>query len=567
MRKRRISTILAAGSAAVLMLSGFDSAMTVEQLQEKSEGALAGVTSMQGNLKGIANMILKISDGTEGGESVDVPMGGEFQFDYTLGLEPLLTDVKISYDAEMMGQIFSGSLQMLIRETEDGSGMAYMNMEQNGSGDGWTAAPAQADKVAELKDAIRAGLSGDMSALTDSPLSSDTGVDIAAVNEITQKVKDKVNPLMTITQGGVNGKTGNDLYVLSAELTGDVLSSIITDAMAASGQGPENMSLEMVQAIVGGLNVKLKSEIDSGTYLPTSMEADMSDSDFSALGSVLASSMLGAGSSTSAQIEVQTIKILGSFLFNDPVDLTIPQEALDAAANADSPAAQGGTEPAGTDTADGALDADDGVGDLIGSYLTGGAATGSETVKADTTGTDTAGTDTTGTDTAGTDESEGGAVINPDGSYHLEYQYSPEVLKTADVDQPAGMTLSYGSEDYVSFWDDDYRNKISLSVFSEDTEEETVREELDTSYMDSNSDYSNVQAGEVRQTTLADGRVVYYGTLTYSYGGYDYGATYAAVRGRDSIVSLELEYNDENYVFTEATEEQVKDACGLVHAA
>ena len=59
MRKRILATI-AAGSAAVLMLSGFDSAMTVEQLTENSKNAMAQMTSMTQKAPGRNRMKTKI---------------------------------------------------------------------------------------------------------------------------------------------------------------------------------------------------------------------------------------------------------------------------------------------------------------------------------------------------------------------------------------------------------------------------------------------------------------------------------------------------------------------------
>ncbi len=554
MGKRRIGGIIAAGLASVLMLSGFDSTMTVEQLQENSMNALAGISSMEGDVSGNAHATLSISDGTEGGESVDVPIDGKIQASFTIGLEPLASDIGISYDANMMGQSFSGSIQMIIQEVEDGSGMAYMNVDSNGEKTGWTAAKTDAAQIEELKKSFKAGLSGDMSALSSSTAVADAGVDASAVADMTQKLKDQLLPLMQITQGGTSGVTGNPLYELNAEVTGDAFVSMVTEAMAAAGQELDNMSLEMVKALVGGLNLKMKTEIDSGTYLPFRFEIDMSDSDFSALGSLLVNSMMGAESAGNAQIDVGMLQMRGSFLFDNPVNLTIPQEALDAAANAASTgtAQTGGsdptgTDPTGTDPTGTDLNTGDGLDGLIGGNLTGGV--------------------TVETDASGDDGLNSEPVMNPDGSYHLEYDDYSGGKKTADVDAPGdGMTLSYGSDNYLSFWDDGY-NTIVYSLYSEDTEEETVRENMDVSYMEGNSDYSNIQVGEIQQTSLPDGRVVYYGTTSYTYGGYNYGTTYAAVKGANSIVNVELEYNDGNNSFAEATPEQIIAACSLVRAA
>ena len=67
MRKRIIGGIVA-GAAAVLMLSGFDSAMTVPELQEKMKSALAEVNSVSAVITGRASSDLEISQGGEDGD-------------------------------------------------------------------------------------------------------------------------------------------------------------------------------------------------------------------------------------------------------------------------------------------------------------------------------------------------------------------------------------------------------------------------------------------------------------------------------------------------------------------
>ncbi len=334
MRKRRIGSIVSVGAAVILMLSGFDSSMTAEQLQEKSASALAGVSSMEGSVSGTVDTVMTVSEDAQSGDSTDVPVGGTVELSYKVGLEPLAMDIDFSLDAVMMGQTFSSSMQMIALESEDGLGQMFINMTDNGAPLGWSAEKLEPSEITKLKDMLRSGLKGDMSVLNSNSVAAETGTDTSMINDMVKGLKDKVLPAVQIQKGGISDDTGNDLYELKAELTGDMFVSLVTEAMQASGQKMENRSLDMVKALLDGLTIKITSEIDAGTCLPFRFKADMSDSDFSALADLLLDSMKGPKSQGSVQIDVKKIELQGTFSFDKPVEVTVPQEALEATMNA-----------------------------------------------------------------------------------------------------------------------------------------------------------------------------------------------------------------------------------------
>ena len=99
--------------------------------------------------------------------------------------------------------------------------------------------------------------------------------------------------------------------------------------------------------------------------------------------------------------------------------------------------------------------------------------------------------------------------MNPDGSYRIQTEDYEGNVKAADVFTPDGLRLSYGSENYLGFLKDDYTLDVNYLVAYQDTPQQAVEDELDTTYYENNSDYSDITRTEVLQTTLQDGTVVY----------------------------------------------------------
>lgn len=541
MRGKRFLGMIAVGSAAVLMLSGFASAMTVQELQEKAKSALAQVNNMVIEMEGNAAAAMSISDGTEGGQSMDIPIKGNVELYMNMVIEPLQLAMEVSYEGEAMGQGGSGGIGMAIMEAEDGTGTAYMiSIDANGEDSGWQAAPVDAETITQAKESLRTSLSGDVSALGSNPALQGTEVNMEQMASVMNQISEQVLAKTQIEEG-------DGTYIVTGNLTGADFSAMLPSILEASGQEVDNMSLQMVQTVVSGLVMNMVSEFDANTYLPISAEIDMSQSDFSGIADLMMSSMMGGAEGVSAQINVDELNLSFTANFTDVEPITLPQEALDAAA---ALASGGGT----TDTS-GGVD----IGGLIGQNLTGGT---------DTTDT---GTDTTGTGTDTTipsDDPMAEAIKNPDGSYLLTYEKYDGTVNKANVFTPEGTRPSYGNESYVSFKNDTTKTSVSFTVLgARATEEETLADAMDTTFMEGNEDYSEISKSDVRQVTLDNGTVVYYGTATYLYGGYRLGGTFAVLKAGDSIVKVEVQAQDAQYNVVEADEATVKTMCNAVAPA
>ena len=521
MRKRILSTI-AAGAAAVLMLSGFDSAMTVQELQEKSKAALAEVDSMWVVMNGSANANLSMKQNGENGASMDIPINGNCDMSYRFVVDPFQLEVDIQYSGEAMGQGMAGGTQMYLLENEDGTGMSYMDVFESGE-DHWSASTLGTDEMKKMKDMMTAMLGGDISAL-DGMSDFNSSMDSAAMQEIVKKYQDQYTNLMKIAPQPAM-KDDSECYELTMELSGNDMYQMLVDILSASGQTPDDASLQMVQAVVGGIRMKVDTLVDAQTFLPAYGTIDFSESDFSSIGNTIVESMGGTGGDMTASLDVSELGMTANFTFNEPVAVEVPEEAKAA------------TQPTGESEI--GID----LGGGIGGILTGG--------------------DDTGSDGTGSDDSDG-AIQNPDGTYHLEYQAFDGTTRSADVTPPEGLRLSYGSKDYISFTNDDYSYDVIYSMFSGDTPQETVEANLDVSFMESDSSYTDVSRTEVKTTTLPDGREVCYGYKAYTYGGYKMGSTECAVQGPNSVVVVSIEKQDEQRNSIEASEQEIQSAAALV---
>ena len=525
MRKRILATI-AAGSAAVLMLSGFDSAMTVEQLTENSMNAMTQMTSMSATMHGQATAGVHVSQGGENGATMDIPMNGTLDLNMDLNMEPLQAAISFSYAADAMGQGGTGTFQLFMVENEDGTGTAYAGQSADGGQMEWNASTADAETFAQVKDAMKAAMSGDISAITS--MSGDSSLDPAALTAMMEKYKEQFLGKAQLTPQSVTAVNGKECYELTADLNGDDITQMMNDVMSAAGQVVDTSSLQMMQPILGGLALHMESRYDVETFLPVEAVIDMGGSDFSAFSEMLASSITGGAEGVTASVDVSALNMTAGFKCNEPVTVTVPQEALDAANSSST-----GT---GTDLTTG------GIGGLLG-------------------GTDD------GTDYSGLDTTDEGPVQNADGTYQIAYEDFEGNTYTANVATPDGLTLGYGSDNYLGFNDSGYDLSVNYLVSYQDTPEMAVDDDLDVSFMESDSDYSEVSRTEVMQTALPDGTVVYYGSNFYRYNGYLLGGTVCALQVGDAVVKFEIEKDDENNDRVAATEEEIQQYASVITPA
>lgn len=526
--KKRIAATMAAGAAAVLMLSGFDSSMTAVQVQEKAKEAIAQAESFTIDLQGSGSANLSVKQEVENGAAMDIPINGNTTASWQISMEPFQMDLNVSYTAEAMGQGMDGQMEMILVENEDGSASTYEKVSSTTEPGEWQAGTMDAQTLTGIRDMVRSALAGDTTVLSGAGLGNGS-MDAGAIAGLVEKYQEQLANMVQLSPNPVD-VNGKECYALSLDLQGEILTQMVSDVLSASGQTPDDTTWQMMQAVLGGFRIQIESAIDTQTFLPVSGSVDLGGSDFSAIEQLLLSSVSGGAEGMAAHLDVSALNVACDFGFNEPVSVTVPQEALDA----------------GSASPDLSLNTDD----LIGSLLNGG-------------GTDVG--DLGGADT-GADQQEG-PVMNADGTYRITYEDYQGNVRKADIAVPEGMVLSYGSDDYISFRDESFSKTVSYSLYTMDTPEETVESDLDVSYMEGNSEYRDVTRTDVLQTTLEDGTVVSYGFKGYFYGDYRLGGTECALQAGDSVVDFEIQFEDENLNVYEVSEEDVRYFASLIRPA
>ena len=89
----------------------------------------------------------------------------------------------------------------------------------------------------------------------------------------------------------------------------------------------------------------------------------------------------------------------------------------------------------------------------------------------------------------------------------------------------------------------------------------------DTSYMDGDEDYSDIQVSDPVEVALENGNTAKYVTVRYMYQDSLMGSTYAVIPVGDMAVMVEIRLEDENYEPITPTEEQIIAYTSVVKVA
>lgn len=316
--RNRLLASAAAASMSFLLLSGFDSSLTAEDVQKNMQEALASMGGLNANVQGTADVTIDIS---AGGETQSLPISGSMNYTVTLIEEPfqMALSGSASGDASAMGMAGGIEMEMYVMGQEDGTGIAYVRIPE-GEDTGWHAAQIPAEDLAQLTQTLKASLSGDASAAGEQ-----MGIDLSSLQE-------QMIAGMTLEADAVN-VNGVDCYELSQTIDGDTLYSVVSEVVGAvPNAGIDESALSAFQMLFSGLRVDAVTDCSVDSFTPVYGSVDMSGSDFSTIGQMLGSMMLsGDGSQEMPQIGVTANALNYSVSFSDvPADIEIPAEALAA---------------------------------------------------------------------------------------------------------------------------------------------------------------------------------------------------------------------------------------------
>ena len=94
------------GTAAVLMLSGFDSAMTCEDLQKNAVEAMKTVEQYSGTFDAGADISATLTQAGENGAQMTLPIEGEMQGSFSMTKEPLAAGIEMHATIGEVGVVF-----------------------------------------------------------------------------------------------------------------------------------------------------------------------------------------------------------------------------------------------------------------------------------------------------------------------------------------------------------------------------------------------------------------------------------------------------------------------------
>lgn len=335
MKRIGITALTAAGLASVLMLSGFDSAMTPQDLLDKAQKAQAEKDFGTIRIGLDADVVVQI--GEEASTATNAPMTGQGDMTVSYTVDPFAVSISGNLEGSALGQSGQGTIQEYITENEDGTGSIYVGEEGStdggsqteGSGMNWTAQSIDAGKMKTMKEAVTAARSGDYSTL------QAAGLDIEGIRK-------SLTDVSTITSEPVQAG-GKECYEMVTPIGGDTFSSALDQLMNSElmkgKEGSMDQSvLDMAGLMLQNMSMNLVTDYAADDLLPVHGEMDLSGSDFSWIGDMIAqiSQAQAAGSdSGSSQIpavsvNVNTLKGTVDYDFETPVSIVIPEEAKNA---------------------------------------------------------------------------------------------------------------------------------------------------------------------------------------------------------------------------------------------
>ena len=517
---RRLLGVLGVGTAAVMMLSGFDSAMTVADLEKNSFEAMKSAEQFSGDFSAGADVTVTVTQEGENGATMSMPLNGEMTGTFCMTMEPMAAGMEMQFSGSGAGEEGSGSMQLYVVENEDGTGTGYVHAVTGDSDTGWEASEISAEEMEQMKDAMDQVMSGDIDGFLDQYTTETSDLDAEQIKELMAKYKEILGNASQLGTEPVD-VNGHEAYEVVCDITGDVLTQLISEGAAVAGEALDESVLGMVGTVASSLDILVSSYYDTETYLPLAGNVNLAGSDFSAL-SQIAAGLMGADGVGSVDLAVNRLGSEFNISYDDFGGVVVPEEALSA------------------DVASGSA--------VIGSIV------------------DDAGSLFGGSGDTDYSPTEG-AVFNEDGSCHLEDEnYEGEKL-AIDVYPPEGLECSYATDSYAAFSDENYRTNVSYSLYTYADADEALGYMTDVSYMDGNDDYSEIQVTDPVEVTLENGNTVKYATVSFNYQDSPMGSTYVTIPVGDMAAMIEIRLEDENYDLVVPTEEEIIAFASAVNIA
>lgn len=307
MKKKLVLGLAVLGTAS--MLCGFDNTQTANDVLQKTQDAtknVAGATmTMKMNLDGALN----VSDGSTT-STLQAKLTGNF--DLAANMDPYGMKMEGNVEMSFFGQNQTVDLEMYGLTNEDGAFDSYIYTKDSATGEGqWQ---HTTDSSIDYSQLINLSNSFNVSDYADWGLTFELAPEAAEVD-------------------------GKECYLLTAVIDKDALNTLINNSSELTGEDlSSDTDVATALAYLDGISLKLQYYIDTTTYLPVSMHMDLNDSDLTNLNALLAGALASSSDDTStAELVLNDLSFDISCTYGDAVDITVPDEAIQAAQDVENP--------------------------------------------------------------------------------------------------------------------------------------------------------------------------------------------------------------------------------------
>lgn len=307
MKKKLVLGLAVLGTAS--MLCGFDNTQTANDVLQKTQDAtknVAGATmTMKMNLDGALN----VSDGSTA-STLQAKLTGNF--DLAANMDPYGMKMEGNVEMSFFGQNQTVDLEMYGLTNEDGAFDSYIYTKDSATGEGqWQ---HTTDSSIDYSQLINLSNSFNVSDYADWGLTFELAPEAAEVD-------------------------GKECYLLTAVIDKDALNTLINKSSELTGEDlSSDTDVATALAYLDGISLKLQYYIDTTTYLPVSMHMDLNDSDLTNLNALLAGALASSSDDTStAELVLNDLSFDISCTYGDAVDITVPDEAIQAAQDVENP--------------------------------------------------------------------------------------------------------------------------------------------------------------------------------------------------------------------------------------
>lgn len=307
MKKKLVLGLAVLGTAS--MLCGFDNTQTANDVLQKTQDAtknVAGATmTMKMNLDGALN----VSDGSTT-STLQAKLTGNF--DLAANKDPYGMKMEGNVEMSFFGQNQTVDLEMYGLTNEDGAFDSYIYTKDSATGEGqWQ---HTTDSSIDYNQLINLSNSFNVSDYADWGLTFELAPEAAEVD-------------------------GKECYLLTAVIDKDALNTLINKSSELTGEDlSSDTDVATALAYLDGISLKLQYYIDTTTYLPVSMHMDLNDSDLTNLNALLAGALASSSDDTStAELVLNDLSFDISCTYGDAVDITVPDEAIQAAQDVENP--------------------------------------------------------------------------------------------------------------------------------------------------------------------------------------------------------------------------------------